>query len=199
MARASTMPGAYRLALTSLLVSSSGRPAVSCLRSRDLLPAAAPDRLDFWNFYSVQPLRSGHAAAQGHPMSRVVLVSNRVMDLRKAAQAGGVAVALADVVRSRSALWFGWNGEIRAERPARPGRARRTPRHRHRCRQPTTAATTWATPTRCCGRCFTTGSTSPQFEAGYLRDLSSTSTGGLPACCSRCCAPTTSSGCTTIT
>ena len=47
-------------------------------------------------------------------MSRVVLVSNRVMDLRKAPQAGGVAVALADVVRSRSALWFGWNGEIRA-------------------------------------------------------------------------------------
>jgi trehalose 6-phosphate synthase len=48
-------------------------------------------------------------------MSRVVLVSNRVMDLRKAPQAGGVAVALADVVRSRSALWFGWNGEIRAD------------------------------------------------------------------------------------
>jgi trehalose 6-phosphate synthase len=45
-------------------------------------------------------------------MSRIVLVSNRVVDLRKAPQAGGVAVALADVVRSRSALWFGWNGEI---------------------------------------------------------------------------------------
>ena len=48
-------------------------------------------------------------------MSRVVLVSNRVLDLRKAAQAGGVAVALADVVRARRALWFGWNGEIKAE------------------------------------------------------------------------------------
>src|SRR5262245_7994827 len=45
-------------------------------------------------------------------MSRVVLVSNRVVDLRKAPQAGGVAVALADVVRSRSSLWFGWNGQI---------------------------------------------------------------------------------------
>jgi trehalose 6-phosphate synthase len=45
-------------------------------------------------------------------MSRTVLVSNRVLDLRKAPQAGGVAVALADVVRSRSALWFGWDGEI---------------------------------------------------------------------------------------
>jgi trehalose 6-phosphate synthase len=46
-------------------------------------------------------------------MSRVVLVSNRVLDLRKAAQAGGVAVALADIVRTRPALWFGWNGETK--------------------------------------------------------------------------------------
>src|SRR4029079_6313635 len=48
-------------------------------------------------------------------MPRVVLVSNRVVDLRKAAQAGGVAVALADVVRCREALWFGWNGEIASD------------------------------------------------------------------------------------
>jgi trehalose 6-phosphate synthase len=46
------------------------------------------------------------------------LVSNRVVDLRKAPQAGGVAVALADVVRLRSALWFGWNGEITSEASA---------------------------------------------------------------------------------
>src|SRR5262245_50608728 len=45
-------------------------------------------------------------------MSRIVLVSNRVTNLRHATQAGGVAVALADLVRSREALWFGWNGEI---------------------------------------------------------------------------------------
>jgi trehalose 6-phosphate synthase len=45
-------------------------------------------------------------------MNRVVLVSNRVMDLRRTPQAGGVAVALADVVRSRRTLWFGWSGEI---------------------------------------------------------------------------------------
>ena len=48
-------------------------------------------------------------------MSRVVLVSNRVVDLRKAAQAGGVAVALADIVRSRPSLWFGWNGEVKEQ------------------------------------------------------------------------------------
>jgi len=51
-------------------------------------------------------------------MRRVVLVSNRVVDLRKAPQAGGVAVALADLVRSRPALWFGWNGEIAPDHAA---------------------------------------------------------------------------------
>ena len=45
-------------------------------------------------------------------MSRVILVSNRVTDLRKSAQAGGVGVALANIVRTRPSLWFGWNGEI---------------------------------------------------------------------------------------
>ena len=45
-------------------------------------------------------------------MSRVVFVSNRVLDLSKAARAGGVAVVLANIVRTRKALWFGWNGEI---------------------------------------------------------------------------------------
>ena len=45
-------------------------------------------------------------------MSRVVLVSNRVLDLSKAARAGGVAVVLANIVRTRKAVWFGWNGEI---------------------------------------------------------------------------------------
>jgi trehalose 6-phosphate synthase len=46
-------------------------------------------------------------------MSRVVLVSNRVLDLSKAARAGGVAVALANIVRTHKALWFGWNGEVK--------------------------------------------------------------------------------------
>jgi trehalose 6-phosphate synthase len=41
------------------------------------------------------------------------LVSNRVIDLRQAPQAGGVAVALADLVRAGNALWFGWSGEIK--------------------------------------------------------------------------------------
>jgi trehalose 6-phosphate synthase len=45
-------------------------------------------------------------------MSRIVLVSNRVLDPRQAAQAGGVAVALDDITRTRPALWFGWSGEV---------------------------------------------------------------------------------------
>jgi trehalose 6-phosphate synthase len=46
-------------------------------------------------------------------MSRVILVSNRVSDLRKAGQAGGVAVALAHIVRTHPSLWFGWSGEVK--------------------------------------------------------------------------------------
>lgn len=45
-------------------------------------------------------------------MRRIIVVSNRVMELRKAAQAGGVAVAIADLFRRRPGLWFGWNGKI---------------------------------------------------------------------------------------
>lgn len=45
-------------------------------------------------------------------MSRLVLVSNRVADLSKASQAGGVAVAIADTLRTRGGLWLGWSGNI---------------------------------------------------------------------------------------
>jgi trehalose 6-phosphate synthase len=45
-------------------------------------------------------------------MSRIVLVSNRVADLSKASQAGGVVVAIADVLRARNGLWLGWSGKI---------------------------------------------------------------------------------------
>jgi trehalose 6-phosphate synthase len=34
------------------------------------------------------------------------------VDLGKAAQAGGVAVVMADILRDRGGLWFGWNGTI---------------------------------------------------------------------------------------
>jgi len=43
--------------------------------------------------------------------SRLVVVSNRVADPRKAA-AGGLAVALADSLKATGGLWFGWSGNI---------------------------------------------------------------------------------------
>ena len=45
-------------------------------------------------------------------MSRLVVVSNRVADPRKAAAAGGLAVALGDVLNSTGGLWFGWSGTV---------------------------------------------------------------------------------------
>lgn len=45
-------------------------------------------------------------------MQRVVVVSNRVTDLAVARQAGGVAVAIADMLMDRPAIWLGWNGAI---------------------------------------------------------------------------------------
>ncbi|GHC73136.1 alpha,alpha-trehalose-phosphate synthase (UDP-forming) [Limoniibacter endophyticus] len=44
-------------------------------------------------------------------MSRLVVVSNRVADLTVSAQQGGLAVALADALRQRGGVWFGWSGE----------------------------------------------------------------------------------------
>jgi trehalose 6-phosphate synthase len=44
-------------------------------------------------------------------MPRLVVVSNRVADPRKTA-AGGLAVALAEVLNSTGGLWFGWSGRV---------------------------------------------------------------------------------------
>ncbi len=49
-------------------------------------------------------------------MTRLVVVSNRIADPRKAA-AGGLAVALAEVLNNTGGLWFGWSGKISAEAP----------------------------------------------------------------------------------
>ena len=45
-------------------------------------------------------------------MKRLVVVSNRVNDLSNPAQAGGLAVGIADALKDRGGLWFGWDGEI---------------------------------------------------------------------------------------
>lgn len=53
-------------------------------------------------------------------MSRLVVASNRVADLTKRTQTGGLAVGLADAIRSRGGIWFGWNGEISETTPEKP-------------------------------------------------------------------------------
>jgi len=45
-------------------------------------------------------------------MSRLIIVSNRVADLEKSSQSGGLAVALGDALREMQGLWFGWDGSI---------------------------------------------------------------------------------------
>lgn len=44
-------------------------------------------------------------------MSRLVIVSNRVADPLRATLSGGLAVVVCEALRSRDALWVGWNGK----------------------------------------------------------------------------------------
>jgi trehalose 6-phosphate synthase len=52
-------------------------------------------------------------------MNRLVVISNRVADLRKATQTGGLAVGLADAVKERGGVWFGWSGR-KLKEPGEP-------------------------------------------------------------------------------
>lgn len=61
-------------------------------------------------------------------MPRLVVVSNRVADPRKTA-AGGLAVALAEVLNNTGGLWFGWSGKVLEA--AEGGRAGEGVMHRH--------------------------------------------------------------------
>ncbi len=45
-------------------------------------------------------------------MSRLIVLSNRVKMLGKNSMAGGLAVALQDVVMEKSVIWMGWNGDV---------------------------------------------------------------------------------------
>ena len=45
-------------------------------------------------------------------MSRLVVISNRIADLTKSSQSGGLAVALVDALKATGGLWFGWGGDI---------------------------------------------------------------------------------------
>jgi trehalose 6-phosphate synthase len=43
---------------------------------------------------------------------RLIVVSNRVPSLRGGAAAGGLAVALKDLLQERGGVWFGWSGSV---------------------------------------------------------------------------------------
>ncbi len=45
-------------------------------------------------------------------MSRLIVASNRVADLEKAVQSGGLAVALGEALQEGRGVWFGWDGTI---------------------------------------------------------------------------------------
>lgn len=45
-------------------------------------------------------------------MSRLIVASNRVIDLDKGAQSGGLAVALGEALQIERGVWFGWDGTI---------------------------------------------------------------------------------------
>ncbi len=48
-------------------------------------------------------------------MNRLVVISNRVGPLNDEGKAGGLAVGLADALRQRGGVWFGWSGKTSAE------------------------------------------------------------------------------------
>ena len=112
-------------------------------------------------------------------MSRIVLVSNRVTDMRKAPQAGGVAVALADIVRTRPALWFGWNGEIAPEHATRKPRARGPHRHCPALRGRSPGLLPGLRQLGACGRSFTIGSIWRNSRRAFL-NATSASTAAWP-------------------
>ncbi|MFO1090862.1 MAG: trehalose-6-phosphate synthase [Hyphomicrobiales bacterium] len=45
-------------------------------------------------------------------MSRLIVASNRVVDLEKSVQSGGLATALGDALHEGRSVWFGWDGTI---------------------------------------------------------------------------------------
>jgi trehalose 6-phosphate synthase len=62
----------------------------------------------------IQPQRHRNARRRGGrpPQQRLVIVSNRIADPRRNEQAGGLAVALSDVLRGRQGVWAGWSGRV---------------------------------------------------------------------------------------
>src|SRR5687768_14164454 len=80
-------------------------------------PKAPPPRGEPGPQSHVDKLRIGYSEENKRktPMSRLVVVSNRVGPLTDEGKAGGLAVGLADALRQRGGVWFGWSGETTEE------------------------------------------------------------------------------------
>ena len=68
----------------------------------------------FWRWVSARIGKKKKIRNDGRLLfeNRLVLVSNRVADIEKQAQSGGLAVALGDALRSIGGVWFGWDGNV---------------------------------------------------------------------------------------
>jgi len=54
-------------------------------------------------------------------LARLVIVSNRVsLPGERGARAGGLAVAMREVLQQEGSIWFGWSGEIADESSTSP-------------------------------------------------------------------------------
>ncbi len=73
--------------------------------------------------------RAAEQAVEFRPMSRLIVISNRVSAPRgsHSGAQGGLAVALSAALREHRGIWFGWSGEItEASSPARSISSART-------------------------------------------------------------------------
>ena len=103
-------------------------------------------------------------------MPRLIVVSNRVaiQSRNTPSQAGGLAVVVRSVLKRHGGLWFGWSGTVSTDEDVatktvkQGGLTYSSPI----CGKPTIRNTTTASPTGCCGRYCTIGSTLPSSPAG---------------------------------
>ena len=134
------------------------------------------------------PSASGHMSREAG-MNRLFVVSNRVGPLSDDRKAGGLAVGLADALRKRGGVWFGWSGKTSAEGTFGPLQIKtegeRAARHRRHDAGRHRRILQRLSQTRRSGRSSTTASTS-RISTGASPKHSGGSTSGSAAACARC-------------
>ncbi len=75
-----------------------------------------------WRNHS-RDLTRGIAGETDPPMSRLVVVSNRVAPIQEGeATAGGLAAGVMDALKQKGGLWFGWSGDVKEVSEPKPER-----------------------------------------------------------------------------